>query len=130
MYNFPYAYVGPRQPCHLGYMLSRLTKTCVNDIDQGMHNSLKVPITVIRNADIMGCKNCWMGQWRHQVPHATWGELIEQGEAFKDILQRIIFQARFEDAMPSKCKVICMWYERTMRTLTYVVFDGEEYPRV
>ena len=71
-----------------------------------------------------------MGQWRHQVPHATWRELIEQGEAFKDIIQRIIFPARFEDAMPSECEVICMWSEGTMRTLTYVIFDEEEYPIV
>ena len=56
------------------------------------------------------------------------GELIEQGEVFKDIMQRIIFPARFEDVMPSECEVIHLWYERTMRTLTYVTYDGEEDP--
>ena len=71
-------------------------------------------------------QTCWVDQWHHQVPHATWGELIEQGEAFKDIMQRIIFPARFEDTMPSECKVRCMWYEGTMRTLTHVTFDGED----
>ena len=69
-----------------------------------------------------------MSQWRHQVPHVTWRELIEQGEVFKDIMQRIIFPARFEDATPSECDVICFWYEGTMRTLTYVTFNGEDIP--
>ena len=80
-------------------------------LDQGMHDDLKVPITVISDADIARCENLWMGQLRHQVPHATWRELIEQGEGCKDTMQRIIFPARFEDAMPSECRVICMWYE-------------------
>ena len=75
-------------------------------------------------------ENHWVGQQSHQVPHATSKGLIEQGEAFKDIMLRIIFAARFEDAMPSKCEVICMWYEGTMRTMTYVAFNGEEDPRV
>ena len=70
----------------------------------------------------------WMSQWRHQVPHATWRELIEQGEVFKDIMQRIIFPARFEDATPSECEVVCLWYEGTMRALTYVTFNGEDIP--
>ena len=64
-----------------------------------MRDTLKVPITIISDADITYCKTCWMGQWRQQVPHATWRELVEQGEAFKDIMQRIIFPARFEDTM-------------------------------
>ena len=59
-----------------------------------------------------------MGQWR------------QQGEAFKDIMQRIIFPARFEDATQSECEVICMCYEGTKRTLAHVTFDGEEYPQV
>ena len=100
------------------------------NIDQGMHDTLKVPITIISDTDITYCKTCWMGQQRPQVPHATWRELIEQGEVFKHIMQRIIFPGRFEDATPSKCKVIHMWYEGTMRTLTYVTFNGEEYPQV
>ena len=58
------------------------------------------------------------------------GELNEQGEAFKDIMQRIIFSARFEDAMPSEYKFICVWYEGTTRTMTNVMFNGEEDPRV
>ena len=80
----------------------------MHDVNQGMHDTLKVPITFISDADINYCKTWWMGQRRHQVPHATWRELIKQGEAFKDIMQRIIFPDRFEDAMPSECEVICM----------------------
>ena len=95
-----------------------------------MCNDLKVPITIISDADIARCENHWVGQWRHQVPHATWGELIQQGKAFKDIMQRIIFPARVLDATPSACEVICMWYEGTMRTPTYIPFNGEEYPHV
>ena len=47
---------------------------------------------------------------------------------FKDILQRIIFPARFEDAAPAECEIICMWYEGTKRADPYVIFDGK-YPR-
>ena len=93
-----------------------------------MHDNLKVLITIISNADITRCGNHWMGQFRHQVPHATWRELIEPGEAFKDIMQKIVFPARSEDATPTKYKVICMWYEGTTRTLTYVMFNREEDP--
>ena len=92
-----------------------------------MHNTLKVPITVVSNADITSCAACWMGKWQYKAPYATWRELNEKMS--KDILQRIIFQARFEDATPPKYEIICMWYEGTKRTLTYVIFDGE-YPRV
>ena len=89
-------------------------------VDQGMHDALRVHITVVDDADITYCETWWMGQWQHQVPHGTWRELIEQGEVLMDILQRIIFSVRFEDARPSECKVICMWYDRINRTPTYV----------
>ena len=79
-------------------MSSRSIKT--HDINQGVHNALKVPITIVSDADIARCENHWVTKWSHQVPHATWGELTEQGEAFKDIMQRIIFLARFEDSTP------------------------------
>ena len=102
--------------------------TC--DINQGMYDALTVPITIVSEADIARCKTCWMGQKSHLVPHTTWRELIEQGDAFKDIMQRIIFTARFEDAMPSECEVILMWYEETKKSLTSATFAGEEYPRV
>ena len=77
-----------------------------------MCNTLKVPITVMSDTDIAHCETHWMGQQRHWVPYATWRELIEQGEVFKDRMQRIAFPARFEDALPSECEVVCMWYEQ------------------
>ena len=94
-----------------------------------MCDALKVPITVVSNADFTSCATCWTGQQKHKAPYATWRELTEEGKVFKDILQRIIFPARFEDAMPPKCEIICIWHEGTNRTLTDVIFDGE-YPRV
>ena len=101
-----------------------------HDIDQGMCNTLMAPITVVSNADITHCKTLWIGQQQHRVPYATWRELNEQGEAFMHILQRIIFPARFEDAMCSECKVIFMWYDGLNKALTYVTFNRDEYPRV
>ena len=65
-----------------------------------------------------------------EVPHETWNELFQQVRVFSDILQRIIFPARLEDATPPKCEVICMWYDRLNKVETYVTFDGDEYPRV
>ena len=120
--------MGPRQP--YPWDIHQADPPNMHDINQGMCNAFKVPITVISNADIAICKNHWVGQWSHQVPHATCRELNEQGEVLKDIMQRIISPARFEDSMPSECKVICTWYEGTTRTTTYVMFDGEEDPRV
>ena len=96
----------------------------MHNIDQGVHDALKVPITIISDADIAYYTAHWMGQQKYKVPHATCRELTEEGKMFKDTLQRIIFTARFEEAMPPKCKLICIWYEGTKRTLTYVIFDG------
>ena len=56
-------------------------------------------------------------------------EFYKQGKVIRDILQRIILTARFEDSTPPKCKVICMWYEGLNKAVTYVTFDGNEYPR-
>ena len=88
-----------------------------------MNDILKVTITAISNADIAYCGTLWMG-----LPNVILRDLTEQGEVFMEILQRIIFPARLEEAMPSKCEVICMWYDRINRAPTYVTFDGEEYP--
>ena len=75
---------------------------------------------------------CWL--WTtssppHQVPHKTSRELSEQGKVFKDILQRIILTARFEDATPPKCEIIHMWIDGLNKAVTYVAFDRHEYPR-
>ena len=94
-----------------------------------MHNSLVVPITVISDTDLNCSETIYMGQWQHQVPHETFKELSKQGKVFKDILQRIILTARFEDATPPKCEIICMWYEGLNKTPTYVTFDGNEHSR-
>ena len=48
---------------------------------------------------------------------------------FKDILQRIILTARFEDATPPECKIICLWIDRLNKAVTYVMFDRHEHPR-
>ena len=56
-------------------------------------------------------------------------ELCKQGKVFRDILQRIILTARFEDATPPECDVIHMWYEGLNKAATYVMFNGNEYPR-
>ena len=128
MYNDVYI---PRQPYHLGaYHLgcasNRLTNT--SDVGQGMCDTLKVPITIISDADITHCETLWMGQQRHRVPQATWRERTEQGAAFTDLMKRNIFPVRFQDATPSKCKVTCMWYDGINRASTYVTFDGDKYP--
>ena len=94
-----------------------------------MCNTLVVPITIISDADLNHCEIIYLGQWQHQVPHETLKECYKQGKVFRDILQRIILTARFEDATSPKCKVICMWYEGLSKVVTYVTFDGNEYPR-
>ena len=96
----------------------------VHNIDQGMHNALKVPITIISNAHIDSCATCWMGEQKYKPQYATWRGLTEEAKVFKDILQRVIFTARFEDAMTGECEIICMWYEGTKRTETYVSSMG------
>ena len=72
-----------------------------------MHNALKVPITVINEAHIESCVTCWTGEWKYKPQYATWRGLTEETKVFKYILQRIIFPARFEDATPAECKIIC-----------------------
>ena len=57
-------------------------------------------------------------------------ELSEQGELFKDILQRVILTALFKDATPSKCKIICMWIDRLKNEVTFVMFNGHRHPRL
>ena len=101
-----------------------------HDVNQGMHEILVVPITIMSDADMNHCEAIYLGQWQHQDPHETWKELFQQGKVFKDILQRIIFPARFEDAMPPECKGICMWYDGLNKAENYVTFKGDEYLRV
>ena len=78
--------------CIISHMFTQDPETCttwdihqadqlnMHDINRGMHNALKVPISVVSEADIMRSKNCCEGQWSHQVPHATWGNLVNKGK--------------------------------------------------
>ena len=82
-----------------------------------MHDTLVVPITVVNDADINHCEAIYVGQQQHLVPHETWKELYQQGRVLRDVLQRIIFPARFEDATPPKYKVICSMMGSTKQRL-------------
>ena len=57
-------------------------------------------------------------------------ELSEQGELFKDILQRVILTAQFEDATPSECEIICMWIDGLKNKVTFVMFNRCRHPRL
>ena len=93
-----------------------------------MCEALKVPITVINEAHIDSSITQWNVSRSINLNMHHGGGLLEEVKVFKDILQRIIFPARFEDAMPDECEIICIWYEGTKTTDTYVVFDGK-YPK-
>ena len=98
------------------------------NVNQGVCHALEVPITIVNEAHIDSCITCWMGEQKDKPQYGTWRGLTDEAKVFKDILQRIIFPVRFEDAMPDEYKIICMWYEGTKRTDTYVIFDGK-YPQ-
>ena len=91
----------------------------MHNIDQGVHDALKVPITIISDTDIAYCTAHWMGQQKYKVPHATCRELTEEGKMFKDTLQRIIFTARFEVAMPPKCEQVLKHFHPVIVGLHY-----------
>ena len=94
-----------------------------------MHDTFVIPITIISDANLNHCKTLYLGQWQHQVQHEALNECCKQGKVFRDILQRIILTARFEDTTPPECEVICMWYEGLSKTATYAMFNRNEYPR-
>ena len=56
-------------------------------------------------------------------------ELSKQGKFFKDILQRIILTAQFEDATLSESEIICMWIDGLNNAVTYVMFNRCRHPR-
>ena len=60
-----------------------------------MHNALVVPTTDLNKGDINCCICGYIIMWQHQVPEGTFREMSEQGELFKDILQRVILPAQF-----------------------------------
>ena len=50
-----------------------------HNVNQGMCDTLKVPITTISDANIASCTTHWMGKWKYKAPYATWMELTEEG---------------------------------------------------
>ena len=94
-----------------------------------MPDRLVVPTTGMSDTNLNHCKAIYINMQQDQVPHETFRELSEQGKVFKDILQRIILTARFEDTTPPKCKILCMWIDGLNKAVTYVAFDRHEHPR-
>ena len=86
-----------------------------------MHDTVVVPTTDLSNTDLNHCVAMYIGLWHHQVPHETFRELPRK--LFKDILQRIILIARFEDATPPESEIICTWIDGLNNAVTYVMFD-------
>ena len=91
------------------------------NINHSMHDILKVPITDIDEYTInFGCI-CWACK----PPSGFFlGGLPREVRDFKDILEQIIFMARFQDATPAECKIIHTWYKWTMKIQSYIDFDG------
>ena len=94
-----------------------------------MCNALAVPTTDLNEGDINHCIGKYITMQQHQVPYQAFKELSEQGELFKDILQRVILPAQFEAATPSECEAICMWIEGIKKVPAYAKFDGQCEPR-
>ena len=69
------------------------TGPTTHDIDQDVHDALAVPTTNLSESNINGCVGEDVTKQQCQVPHETFKELYQQGELFKDILQRIILPA-------------------------------------
>ena len=88
------------------------------------------PTTDLSDANLNHCVCRYIDLQQHGVLHETSTELSKQGELFKDILQRVILTAPFEDAVPSKCKIIHMWIDGLKNKVTYVMFDGHRHPRL
>ena len=61
-----------------------------------MRDALAVPTTDLNESDIDRCISGYGTMWKHQVTYGTYKQLSEQGELFKDILQRVILLAQFE----------------------------------
>ena len=89
-----------------------------------------VPTTYLNDGNLNFCVHTYIKLQLHQVPHETIRELSKQGKLFKDILQRVILPAQFEDARPSGCKIICMWIDGLKNTVTYVMFDRHREPQL
>ena len=82
------------------------------------------PTTDLNDGNLNFCICRYIKLWQYQVPDETSMELSEQGELFKDILQRVILTAQLEDATPSEFKIICMWIDGLKDEVTWVMFNG------
>ena len=65
---------------HTTWDVHQSVQPTTHNVDQGMHNTLVVPITIISDADLNHCEAIYMGQWQHRVPHETFRELSKQGK--------------------------------------------------
>ena len=99
-----------------------------HDIDQGIHAALAVPTTDQNNGDLNCCIHRYIELRWHQVLDETSTEWSEQGELFKEILQRVILPTQFKAATPSKCKIICMWIDGLHAKVTWVTSMGTGNP--
>ena len=88
------------------------------------------PTTDPSNGNLSLCVCRYIELRWQQVLDETSMELSEQGELFKDIRQRVILTAQFEDATPSKCKIICMWIDGLKNKVFWVMFNRCREPRL
>ena len=105
--------------------------TCI--IDQGVCDALVAPTTYQNDGNLNFCICRYIKLWWYQVLDETSMELSKHGELFKGILQSVILvilTARFEDATPSECKIICMWIDRLHDKVTWVMFNRHREPRL
>ena len=47
---------------HTTWDICQADQPNMHDVDQGVCDALKVPITIVSNADIVRCENCWVDQ--------------------------------------------------------------------
>ena len=95
------------------------------NIDQDICDVLVVPATSLNEDDINCCICRYVTMQQHQVPEGTFRILSEQGEVFRDILQRVILPAQFKAATLSECKIICMRIDGLKNAVAYVTFDRQ-----
>ena len=117
-----------KTPTYVDVCKAVQSNTC--NIDQDICDALVVPTTNL-NEDGINCCICrYLTMQQHQIPEGTFRELSEQGDVFKDILQRVILPAQFKAATPSECKIIFMWIDGLKNAVSYVAFDRQCEPRL
>ena len=88
------------------------------------------PTTNLNDGNLNCCICRYVKLQQHQVLHETIRELSKQGELSKDILQRVILPAQFEDATPSECTIIYIWIDGLKNAVAYVTFNRHSEPRL